>query len=55
MTQLKQEVKERPEEYVYGEGNYCDECFSQNIDYGRFYRVCKDCGSPISTEKVIWG
>ena len=44
-----------PSDYVYGEGKYCDFCYSQNIEYGRFYRICKDCGRSINTSKVIWG
>jgi len=43
-----------PKDYVKGYGKYCDNCYSQNIDFFRFFRICKDCRNSIDTSRVIW-
>jgi len=42
-------------DYLIKQARMCHRCFSRNINYGRYYRICDDCGSTLDTSHVIWG
>ena len=50
-----EEINNIRDDYKISQANQCDECLSEDIEYGKGYRICKNCGKSLDTGNIIWG